>query len=163
MAAHAGADGSLSVSRVMKAPRRAIYRALLDPDAVAVWRAPKGMRTRVETFEPRVGGTFRMSLEYTTQDHALPGKTTEHCDVVHGRFRQLVADERVVEEIDFVSDDPAMAGTMVLTTRLSAVGGGTRVTILCQNAPVGIEPEDHEVGMRSTLDNLAAFVERDGF
>src|SRR5689334_123139 len=132
------AEEALSVSRVIKATPSAVYRALLDPQAVAAWRAPDGMKAEVLAFEPRVGGTFRMSLEYTAPDHALPGKTTAHSDVACGRFRELVPDTRVVEEIVFESDDPAMAGTMVLTTALTAAAEGTRVTITCQDAPRGV-------------------------
>jgi uncharacterized protein YndB with AHSA1/START domain len=148
----------LSVSRLIKASPQTIYRALLDPAALAVWRAPEGMKATVEVFEPRVGGAFRMSLEYTSPVHASPGKTTEHSDVARGRFRELVPDRRVVEEVEFESDDPAMAGTMVLTTTLTPVAGGTEITIACQNAPKGIDPRDHEIGIISTLKNLAAFV-----
>lgn len=154
------ADETLSVSRVIKASPQAVYRALLDPTAVAAWRAPDGMKAKVLTFEPRVGGAFRMSLEYTTPDHRLPGKTTAHSDIARGRFRELVPDRCVIEEIAFESEDPAMAGTMVLTTMLTAVAEGTRVTIACQNAPSGIRPQDHEIGIASTLENLAHFVEQ---
>ena len=151
-------NDTLSVSRVIKASPQTIYRALLDPTAVATWRAPEGMKARIEMFEPRVGGAFRIALEYVSSVHALPGKTTAHSDLARGRFRELVQDRRVVEEIEFESRDPTMAGTMVLTTTLAPVAEGTEITIACQNAPTGIDPRDHEIGMRSTLENLAAFV-----
>lgn len=117
------------------------------------------MKTRILEFDAREGGAFRMALDYLSTDHAMPGKTSEHTDGVQGRFRRLVPDERVVEEIVFESSDPQFAGTMTLTTALEAVPGGTMVTILIENAPSGIRPEDHEVGIASTLGNLAAFVE----
>jgi uncharacterized protein YndB with AHSA1/START domain len=153
-------EASFSVSRLIKAPPRMIYQALLDPQAVAAWRAPDGMKAEVLAFEPRVGGEFRMALTFTSSVHALPGKTTAHSDVARGRFRELVPDRRVVEEVEFESDDPTMAGTMVLTTTLTPAAGGTEVTIACRNAPAGIRPTDHEIGMTSSLANLARFVER---
>jgi len=119
------------------------------------------MKARVEMFEPRVGGAFRIALEYTSSVHALRGKTTEHSDVARGRFRELVPDRRVVEEIEFESRDPAMAGTMVLTTTLTPVTEGTEITISCENAPKGIDPRDHEVGMTSTLKNLSTFLAKE--
>lgn len=79
--------------------------------------------------------------------------------MVEGRFVELVPDERVVETVEFVSDDPAFAATMKITTTLMPVSGGTEVTIRCENVPSGIRPDDHQVGMASTLKNLAAFIE----
>jgi uncharacterized protein YndB with AHSA1/START domain len=152
-------EEALSISRVINATPRKIYQALLDPQAVAAWRPPAGMSMRIDAFEPRAGGVFRITLEYLDADHAVRGKTSEHADVVCGRFVALVPDERVVEAVEFESDDPEFAGTMLLTTTLIAVSGGTEVTIRVDSAPRGIRAEDHAAGMRSTLNNLAAFTE----
>ena len=159
MATESGNEGTVCVSRVIMASPRSIYQAFLDPEAVASWRPPEGMTGRVYAFDPCQGGAFRMSFEYVEADHSVRGKTSEHSDVVHGRFLELVPYERIVEQIEFESNDPEFAGTMMLTTTLTAVSGGTKVTILCQNAPKGIRPSDHETGIRSTLENLAAFTE----
>src|SRR5262249_43556189 len=110
-------------------------------------------------FEPREGGAFRMSFGYVDQVHDVPGKTSEHADVFHGRFLKLEPDKQIVEHVEFETDDPAFAGAMTVTTTLNSVPGGTEVTILCENVPVGIRPGDHEKGMASTLENLAAFTE----
>jgi uncharacterized protein YndB with AHSA1/START domain len=150
-----------SASRIMTASPQTIYQALLDPLAVAKWRPPKGMKAEIFAFEPREGGTFRMALTYTDTDHAAPGKSSEHADVVQGRFLKLTPNERVVEQVEFESDDPDFAGAMTITTILTAVSGGTKVTLLCENVPPGIRPSDHEAGMTSTLENLAAFTQGD--
>ncbi len=148
-----------SASRVIVASPRTIYQAFLDPEAVASWRPPEGMKAQIYAFDPREGGTFRMSFAYTDTDHAVRGKTSAHADVFQGRFLELVPGERIVELIEFESDDPAFAGTMTVTTTLAAVSGGTEVTILCENVPTGIRPSDHQMGLTSTLKNLAAFTE----
>jgi len=70
----------------------------------------------------------------------------------------VIEDERVVLEVDFEADDPAFAGTM--TWSLQAAAGGTCVSFVAENVPPGIEPEAHEAGLRSTLEHLAASVER---
>lgn len=62
-------------------------------------------------------------------------------------------------EVRSSSKDPAYAGPMTITWTLADVPGGAEVTILCENVPEGIRPHDHETGMRSTLENLAAFTE----
>ena len=51
------------VSRIIKAPRKKVYQAFLDPDAVASWLAPGNMHLHVYTFDPtRAVTTSRMSM-----------------------------------------------------------------------------------------------------
>lgn len=150
---------TLAVSRLIKASPRALYRAFLDAEAIAAWRPPPGMRARIFSFEPREGGGYRMAFDYAETDHAVRGKTSEHSDAFEGRFVQLLADRRIVEEVEFEAEDPQFAGIMRLTTTLEPEAGGTRVTVLCENAPSGIDPEDHRMGIEASLANLAAFTE----
>ena len=96
---------STRIHRHMNAPRAAVYRALLDPRAVATWKVPAGMTSQVHAFDAREGGSFRISLTYDTPTGT--GKTTAHTDTYHGRFVKLVPDEQVVEVIEFETADPA--------------------------------------------------------
>ena len=146
-----------AASRVIRASAQKIYTAHLDPQAVAKWRPPQGMRAEIYNFDAREGGGYRMAFVY--EDTSVPGKTSAHADVFGGRFVELVPGERIVERVEFQSDDPAFAGAMTITTALVAVKDGTEVGIVCENVPEGISAADHQVGMASTLANLAAFVE----
>ncbi|WP_439578439.1 SRPBCC family protein [Elioraea sp.] len=146
-------------SRVIAASPQAIYRAFVDPAAWGRWLPPEGMTARIDAFDARPGGTYRMALTYAGADHATRGKTSQDTDVVEGRFVELVPDERIVQRVTFVSEDAAFAGEMTMTWSLSPTPGGTRVTITCEDVPEGIRPEDHDIGLRSTLSGLAAFVE----
>jgi uncharacterized protein YndB with AHSA1/START domain len=116
------------------------------------------MKAEIQRFEPREGGTYRMVLTYEEVEHT-PGKSSEDSDVVEARFVELVPNVRVVQEIDFESNDPAFAGPMRMTWSLAPVPTGTEVAISCENVPDGIAKEDHAMGLRSSLENLAAFVE----
>ena len=149
-----------SASRVIAASPQTIFQAFINPDALISWLPPEGMSGHVHEFSPRAGGSYRMTLTYDKPEHAGAGKTSEIADVVKGRFLEVVPDTKIVQEVEFESDDPAFAGTMILTWSLMAVPGGTDVTIRCEDVPIGIRPEDHEAGLQSTLMNLAAFVER---
>ncbi|MFL5537845.1 MAG: SRPBCC family protein [Longimicrobiaceae bacterium] len=151
---------STKVSRIVHAPRHAIYRACLDPDALAAWRVPDGMTARVHAFDGREGGSYRMSLTYTDPADSPGGKTTDDTDAFQGTFIELVPDEKVVELVRFESRDPAFAGEMRMTTSLTDVEEGTEVTVLCENIPPGIRPEDNELGCRLALANLARLVEQ---
>jgi uncharacterized protein YndB with AHSA1/START domain len=145
------------VSQHVRAAPSVVYRALLDAGAVARWRAPTGMRGEVHEFDPREGGTFRVSLTYETSDGV--GKTTAHTDTYRGRFARLVPDELVVEELAFEAEDPALRGTMTMTTTLTASGDGTDVSMVHEGVPDRVPPPDNELGMRIALASLAALVE----
>ena len=101
----------------LRAPRALVYRALIDPAAIATWRFPRGMRCEVHHLEPREGGTFRVSLTY--DDPARAGKSGGHTDTYSGHYVALVPDERVVEALAFETADPAMAGTMMIAITLA--------------------------------------------
>ncbi len=119
------------------------------------------MSGRFERFDARPGGSYRLVLTY--KDGApRPGKATPDSDIVEARFVDIVANERVVQAVDFVSDDPAFSGTMTMTWELSPEDGATRVQIRADDVPAGISPEDHASGMESSLANLARFVEAGG-
>jgi uncharacterized protein YndB with AHSA1/START domain len=130
--------------RRVDASRAAVYRALLDPQAVADWKVPPGMTSRVHSFEAREGGTLRISLSHDAPGAA--GKTSAHTDTYHGRFVKLVANEQVVEVDEFETDDPQLQGEMTITITLGDAEG--------------VSADDNELGWRLSLDKLAALVER---
>ncbi|HEU5130277.1 MAG TPA: SRPBCC domain-containing protein [Glycomyces sp.] len=146
-------------SRDIAAPAERAYAALVDPEALAVWLPPEGMSGRFEHFDARPGGSYRLVLTYE-DSAASPGKTTAGSDVVEARFVEFVPGERVVQAIDFVSDDPAFAGTMTMTWSVAPAGEGSRVAIAAADVPSGVSAEDHAVGLASSLANLAAYLER---
>lgn len=117
------------------------------------------MSGRFEAFDARPGGSYRLVLTYVNAA-ASRGKTTADSDVVEARFLDLVPGVRVVQAVDFISDDPANAGTMTMTWELAAVDAGTRVDIRADDVPAGISAEDHAAGLASSLANLAAHLER---
>ncbi|MFE2185280.1 SRPBCC domain-containing protein [Streptomyces sp. NPDC059455] len=152
---------TMRLSRRVNAPRSAVYRALLDASAVAAWRVPEGMTSRVHEFDPREGGTFRISLVY--DDPASTGKSGGHTDTYHGRFTRLVPDEQVVEVLEFETADSALRSTMTMTTTLTdAEGGGTDVHLLHEGIPDAVPAADNELGQRMALDKLAELVETGG-
>ena len=148
---------STRVEQHIQAPRSAVYKALLDAEAIARWRVPDGMTSTVHEFAPSQGGSFRISLTYDAPGSA--GKSAAHTDTYHGRFVELVPDVRVVEEYEFETADPALAGTMRMTTTLVDAPGGTTVTVLQEGMPDAVPPADNELGMQMALAKLARLVE----
>ena len=134
-----------------------VYAALVDRKALEAWLPPEGMTGRFERYDPRPGGSYRLVLTYVDAAGA-PGKATTDSDVVEARFVDIVPGVRVVQAVDFVSDDPSFAGTMTMTWEVVAVDGGTRVEIRAEDVPDGISAEDHAVGLASSLANLAVYL-----
>ncbi len=141
----------------INAPRGSVYRALLDPRAVAKWKVPDGMTCRVHTFDAREGGSFRISLTYDAPDER--GKTIAHTDTYHGRFVKLVPNEQVIEVDEFETDDPTLRGEMTITITLTDARGGTDLVAVHDGLPRGVSPADNEMGWRMALAKLAMLVE----
>ena len=149
---------STRIHRHINAPREAVYRALLDPQAMAKWKVPDGMTAHVHAFEPREGGAIRISLTYNTPTGT--GKTTAHTDTYHGRFVKVVPNQQVVEVDEFETTDPTLQGEMTITITLTDSDGGTDLVAVHEGLPHGLSPADNEIGWRMALDKLAALVER---
>jgi uncharacterized protein YndB with AHSA1/START domain len=157
--ADAPSPASTRTSRVINASREDLYRAFLDPEALAVWLAPEGMTGEVHEFDGRVGGGYRMSLFYPASEETYRGKTAEREDRFTARFVELTPPTRIVEAVTFDSEDPAFSREMTMGVTFEEKNGGTEVTFLFENIPPGIRPEDNDAGTRSTLQKLARFVE----
>lgn len=145
----------------MQASPEVIYLAFREPGAMERWLPPSNMTGEMLHFDFREGGTYRMRLNYKDQQTGQ-GKTSETSDEMEVRFTRLEQGRRIEQEVVFESDDQAFTGTMRMVWSFDPQDSGTLVTVRAENVPAGIQPEDHEAGMKSTLDNLAAFVEEDG-
>ena len=143
---------------VVRAAPETVFEALIDEAARIMWLPPAGMSGRFDWFDARPGGGYRMTLTY--EDEVTSGKSGANTDVVEVRFVSVDEPRRLVEEADFVSDDPNLAGTMTMTWTLNPVDGGTLVTITASDVPDGVSSEDHSAAFASTLDNLGTYVTR---
>jgi uncharacterized protein YndB with AHSA1/START domain len=129
-----------------------VFAALIDADARTVWVPPTGMSGRFEWFDARTGGGYRMVLMY--DDPSVAGKFDANIDIAEARFVEIHPPSRVVEEVDFVSEDPRFAGTMTMTWTVEGVEAGTRITITARDVPDGVSSDDHATAFVSTLGNL---------
>ena len=144
-------------SRVIDVPVARVFNALVDRNALESWLPPRGMTATFEHFDPTPSGSYRLVLTYADPADSR-GKTSADSDIVEARYIDIVPDDRVVQAVDFVTDDPAFAGTMTMTWAVRAVDGGTLVEITADDVPDGISADDHAAGLASSLDNLASYV-----
>ena len=117
------------------------------------------MTARFERFDATPGGSYRLVLTYASPTGS-GGKSSADSDIVEARYVDIVGNDRVVQAVDFVSDDPAFAGTMTMTWAVRAEEGGTCVEFIADEVPDGISAEDHAAGLASSLENLASYLER---
>ena len=141
-------DRTLRLHRVLRCPPDKAYRAFLDPDALCKWLPPYGFTCRVQHFDARVGGGFRMSFHNfsTGNGHSFGGE-----------YRELVPGERIRYTDRF--DDPNLPGEMQVTVTLKAVFCGTDLNIVQEGIPAVIPTEACYLGWQESLDLLTQLVE----
>jgi uncharacterized protein YndB with AHSA1/START domain len=140
--------GTVRLHRVLATKPEKVYRAFIEPDALAKWLPPNGFTCTVHHFEGRVGGSFKMSFR---------NFTTGGSHSFGGEFLELVPGERLRYTDKF--DDPNLPGEIQVTVTLKQVSVGTDVNILQEGIPDLIPPEACYLGWQDSLRNLAALVE----
>jgi uncharacterized protein YndB with AHSA1/START domain len=141
-------DRTVRLHRVLPTTPEKIYRAFLDPDALARWLPPNGFTGKVHQLEPRVGGRHRMSFT---------NFTTGNAHSFGGEYVELVPNERLRYTDRF--DDPKLPGEIRVTVSLKAVSCGTELTIAQEGIPATIPLEACYLGWQESLRNLARLVE----
>ena len=139
---------TIRLHRVLQATPERVYRAFLDPDAMAKWLPPNGFTGRVHHMDARVGGTHNMSFT---------NFTTGNSHSFGGEYLELVPHERIRYSDKF--DDPNLPGTMQVTVILKQVSCGTEVSITQDGVPDQIPPESCYVGWQQSLVLLGKLVE----
>jgi uncharacterized protein YndB with AHSA1/START domain len=140
--------GTVRLHRVIRATPERIYRAFLDPDAMAKWLPPHGFTGNVHHLDAKVGGTFKMSFTNfaTGRSHSFGGE-----------YLELVPNERIGYTDKF--DDPNMPGEMRTTVSLKPVSCGTELSIVQEGIPAMIPTEMCYLGWQESLTLLAQLVE----
>ena len=134
--------------RVLRATPDRVYRAFLDPDAMAKWLPPNGFTGKVHHLDAKVGGTYRMSFTNFTS-----GKSHSF----GGEYLELVPNERIRNTDRF--DDPNLPGEMQVTVTFRKVLVGTEIQIVQEGVPDVIPPEACVLGWQESLALLASLVE----
>jgi uncharacterized protein YndB with AHSA1/START domain len=141
-------SNTVRLHRVLAARPEKVYRAFLEPEALARWLPPNGFTGTVHQLEPKIGGTHKMSFtNFTTGARHSFG----------GEYRELVPHERLRYTDRF--DDPTLPGEIQVTVTLKKVSVGTVLTIVQEGIPEVIPLEACYLGWQESLKNLARLVE----
>ena len=140
--------GTVTLHRVLAAPASRIYKAFLDPDAMAKWLPPHGFTGKVHEMDGRVGGRYRMSFT---------NFSTANSHEFGGEYVELVENERIAYTDRF--DDPNLPGEMRTTIVLKPVSVGTELSIEQSGIPDAIPLEMCYLGWQESLQLLAKLVQ----
>jgi uncharacterized protein YndB with AHSA1/START domain len=139
---------TVKLHRVLRATPERVYRAFIDPDAMAKWLPPHGFTGKVHSMDARVGGSYKMSFKnFTTGDsHAFGGK-----------YLELVPNERLRYTDRF--DDPNLPGEMMTTVTIEPVSVGVELHVVQEGIPEVIPAEACYLGWQESLTLLTQLVE----
>lgn len=140
--------GTVTVHRVLRAAPERVYRAFLEPDAVAKWLPPYGFTCQVHQLDAKVGGVHKMSFR---------NFSTGNSSGFGGEYLELVPSEKIRYTDRF--DDPNLPGQMQTTITLRKVSCGTDISIVQEGIPAVIPPEMCYLGWQESLTQLAKLVE----
>lgn len=134
--------------RIIRAPAERVYRAFLDPDAMAKWMPPNGFTGKVHQIDAKIGGSYKMSFTNFSsgQTHAFGGT-----------YLELVPNERIRNTDLF--DDPNLPGEMVTTVSIREVSCGIELDIVQEGIPEAIPLEGCYLGWQESLTLLVQLVE----
>jgi uncharacterized protein YndB with AHSA1/START domain len=141
---------TVNFHRVFATKPEKVFRAFIEPDALASWLPPYGFVCSVHELDAKVGGKHRMSFRnFTTGDSHSFG----------GIYREFVPGEQLVYTDSF--DDPNLPGEMLVTVTLKEVSVGTEITIEQTGIPDLIPREACYLGWQDSLDKLARLIQPD--
>jgi uncharacterized protein YndB with AHSA1/START domain len=141
---------TVRLHRVLATTPEKLYRAFLEPDAMAKWLPPDGFACTVHHLDAKIGGSHKMSFR---------NFTTGHSHSFGGEYLELVPNERLRYTDRF--DDPNLPGEMRVTITLKKVSVGTELTVVQEGVPDVIPVEACYLGWQQSLANLAKLVEPD--
>jgi uncharacterized protein YndB with AHSA1/START domain len=143
-------SNTIRLHRVLRASPEKVYRAFLDPDALAKWLPPNGFTGKVHQLDAKVGGGYRMSFTNfaTGKSHSFGGA-----------YLELAPHERIRYSDKF--DDPNLAGSMQTTIVLKEVFCGTELNVVQEGIPSVIPAEACYLGWQESLVLLAKLIEAD--
>jgi uncharacterized protein YndB with AHSA1/START domain len=141
-------SGTVKLHRVFTSKPERVYKAFIDPDAMAKWLPPNGFTGKVHSMDAKVGGSYKMSFTNFSngQSHSFGGT-----------FVDMVPNERLVYTDKF--DDPNMPGEMRTTVTIKQVSVGVELNVVQEGIPDMIPVEACYLGWQESLALLKLLVE----
>ena len=119
-------ERTVTIERVLNAPRDKVWKTWTDPEKLAKWWGPKGVTNPECQVDLRVGGTIYVVMLAGPELGPLSGQRWP----MKGTFKEIVPNEKLVFENNAVAED----GTKLLEGETTVVladadGGKTKLTL----------------------------------
>jgi uncharacterized protein YndB with AHSA1/START domain len=145
---NAGGSRELSVTRLIDAPRKLVFRAWTEADQIARWWGPKGFVTIDYEMDIRAGGAYRLTMRSP--------EGTDHRK--RGVYREIVEPERIVFTFAWVDEAGLPDHELLVTVTFEAVGERTRLTLRQGIFETAERRDDHTTGWTSCLERFAEYM-----
>jgi len=141
-------NNSIQMHRVLTAPPLKVFRAFIEPEALASWLPPYGFTCKIDLLDTQVGGTYKMSfINFSTG--------TAHA--FGGTYLELKPGELIKSTDQF--ENPGLPGQMITTIQLKELSCGTELWATQEGIPEVIPLEMCYLGWQESLDKLKRLVE----
>jgi uncharacterized protein YndB with AHSA1/START domain len=143
---------SLTLTRLLDAPREVVWQAWTDPQQLAQWWGPHGFTAPVVELDVKPGGQLRIDMQ-GPDGTIYPAL---------GEFNEVAEPERLVLTTRAVDGDGQTLIEARSTVTLDDDGGKTKLTVVIEVVHVAPGAEEAaagaEEGWNQTLDRLVEFV-----
>lgn len=146
-------DHDLVISRLLKAPRAALWRAWTEPERLKAWWCPRPWVTEVRAFDLRPGGAFHTFMS------GPDGGTSDN----PGCFLEIVPGERIVFTTLLLADWRPATPWLPMTAAIAFAdeAGGTRYTATVMHPDAATRDRHAQMGFHEgwnlCIDQLEAF------
>ena len=141
-------SNTVKLHRVLAAPPEKVFKAFIDPDAMASWIPPYGFTCKVHSMDSKIGGGYKMSFtNFTTGTSQSFG----------GEYLEFTPNQLLKYTDKF--DDPNLPGQMITTVEFKKISCGTELFVTQEGIPEMIPTEMCYLGWQESLDKLKRLVE----
>jgi len=134
---------SLRMTRVIRAPRQAVWDAITQPEHMQRWMCPAPNGVESCSADLRVGGAYEVRM-------AVEGKR----HTAFGTYREIDEPSRLVYTWDWRDSEMPPMGDTIVTIELTEVDGGTELVLVHEGFPAPEAKDGHEQGWGACLMHL---------
>jgi uncharacterized protein YndB with AHSA1/START domain len=134
---------TLEIERVFRAPPSVVFTAFTDPAELAKWWGPKGFTIPSLRFEPRVGQSYRITMQPPDGEAFY----------LMGEFREVEPPARLAYTFEWEPPVPDDVETLVELT-LRGLRGATQVVLIQHPFKTEARRALHQDGWTDSFDKL---------
>ncbi len=136
-------DTTLSITRIIKAPREKVFRAWVEPEQMRLWMAPGPIVVEDVAVDLKVGGAYRIVMN---------DKSRSKKHIAVGVYKEITSPERLVCTWMWEGEEPAVE--TLVTVTFKDMGATTEMHILHELFPDAESRDGHTEGWNACFEKL---------